>query len=106
MKYIALILLVLVAGCAELENNIKIVHTSTTEFSKGLNGICVLTVSLEEDGKFLMEEEIFSQKIPCSSNDDCYEYLLDHDEYEKLTPEFEPYLNCEIRNSIIEPVKV
>jgi hypothetical protein len=99
-----LIGLVLIAGC-----NVQSQPQSYQTYSEATeeNGFCVLTSTSEIDGKnrygeaddeFLMLDEIFSKPVTCSSNAGCYEYLLDHDSYRSMAPEFEPYLNCESKS--------
>lgn len=56
---------------------------------------CVMTATEEQDGRFLMLDELFSDNIPCESDMDCINYLLEDDEYRSLKPDFEQYLACE-----------
>ena len=49
----------------------------------------------DPENEFLMVDKVFSKKVSCSTNADCYEFLLNNDDYRSLAPEFEPYLNCE-----------
>ncbi len=67
-------------------------------------GYCTLTVSEEEDGYFLMVDRLFSTGIECETKDDCYNFLLEDDDFRSLVPELHPYIGCEER--VIEPNKM
>jgi len=75
-------------------------------------GYCTLTAAEEKDGYFHMAEQIFSAGIGCNTKDDCYNLLLENDEFrskeesKSLAPEFYPYLNCGGREGPIEPNKM
>jgi len=113
MKFIKVLLMVgilfTVMGCKTTEvkeTPTESLVTFTEADVSDATGYCILTASAKSDGKFLMVNKLFSEKIPCDTNDDCYSFLLEQDDYRSLPPEFEPYLNCEDRDDTISPNKI
>jgi nitrous oxide reductase accessory protein NosL len=95
MKLFNIILMsILLVGCTTTQTQESSVQDTIT-LSEGPTKYCSLTAYEESDGKFLMVDKIFAEAITCTSNDDCYQYLLEQDDYRRLAPEFEPYLSCE-----------
>ena len=101
-------LIFLVVGCNAIPQEVNVVNKPImfANEKNSLNGFCVMTsTSTLNDEKlyndlkneFLMLDKLFSKPIPCNNNNDCYEFLLDQDDYRSMAPEFEPYLNCEAK---------
>ena len=67
---------------------------------------CILTATEEKDGYFNMVDKLFSEGIPCDDNNDCYNFLLEQDDFRSLAPEFYEYLDCEETEESIAPNKV
>lgn len=113
MKFVKTLLIIgillTVAGCVT-EKKEETLAQGVVTFNTGdvgrAEGNCILTASAENDGKFLMVSSLFENKIPCETKDDCYNFLLEQDDYRRLAPEFEPYLNCEDREDTIPPNKI
>ncbi len=98
---IILSLLVFITGC---KSNIAPKEGSNIFIAEQTANYCALTASDQNYGRFLMVQEIFSHKIPCKSNYDCFDFLLKKEEFRSLAPEFEPYLSCE--ESQENPIKI
>lgn len=69
-------------------------------------GLCTITAADEKDGYFLMIDRLFSKGISCNTNDDCYNYLLEQDDFRSLAPEFHAYLSCKETEELISPNKI
>jgi len=113
MKYSIIILIIsfsiLVAGCTSTyqDNNVVDKQSTFKAYEDESNRFCVITSTSDFVGKiqyneakneFLMIDELFSETIPRNKNNDCYEFLLDQEGYRSMAPEFEPYLNCELKS--------
>ncbi|MFH2027735.1 MAG: hypothetical protein ABIJ08_01220 [Nanoarchaeota archaeon] len=103
---LALSLLCFIVGCATVQNTAgnKMIEANEQAVAKEIQKLCILTATPEPSDKYFMIEELFSNEIPCETNDDCFNILTQKDDYRKLAPEFEPYLNCEIADGPIEPM--
>lgn len=113
MKFVKTLLIIVilltVSGCITEEKeeaSAQGVVTFNTKDVGRAEGNCILTASAENDGKFLMVSRLFESKIPCKTKGDCYNFLLEQDDYRRLAPEFEPYLNCEDREDMVSPNKI
>lgn len=101
--------MLLIVGCDAIaqDNNTVNEQVIFKSNENRFTGFCVMTSTsgisdkngfAEPDDEFLMLDELFSKPVPCNNNNDCYEFLLDQDEYRSMAPEFEPYLNCESKS--------
>ena len=94
------------------ETSSSSVVTLTVNDMANAKGYCILTATEEKEGYFHMIEQIFSTGISCNTKDDCYDTLLENDEFrskkdsESLAPESYTYLDCEERTDPIEPNKI
>lgn len=100
MKFIKpiliLSLLLFTIGCGETKETKKedapvvyVVNEKPTKF-------CSMTATKMQREEYLMLDHLITnQPIACNTDDDCYQYFLDNDDYRSLTPDFEPYLYCE-----------
>lgn len=96
-------MLCLIVGCAETQMTKEArvnSETSNKEESTQATSFCVISATYEnsvnaDNVKFQMVDEVFSQEVTCSTDNDCYNFLLENDDYRNLAPEFEPYLACE-----------
>ena len=102
-------ILLLIVGCQirEVEETLaggaaKLTAVDVTE----TKGYCALTAAAEKDGYFLMLDTLFSKEIPCNTNDDCYNFLLEQDDFRSLAPEFHEYLSCEKEPIVPNKIKV
>jgi hypothetical protein len=100
-------ILLLVMGC-----QIKKVEETLTKGEAilaavdGIKGYCTLTATADRDGYFLIIDKLFAEGIPCNTNDDCYNFLLEQDDFGSLAPEFHAFLNCEKVEEPIVPNKI
>ena len=113
MKFIKTILIIgsllLIVGCQMKEMGGKLiggeVELTASDVIEG-RGYCALTASADRDGYFLMVDQLFSEGIACNTNDDCYNLLLEEDDFRSLAPEFHGYLSCEKSEGSIVPNKI
>ena len=97
-------ILLLVIGCKIREAGETLIEgevTLTTVDVTKTKGYCALTATADRDGYFLTLDKLFSEGIPCDMNDDCYNFLLEQDDFRSLAPEFHAYLSCEEGEPIV-----
>jgi len=113
MRFIQAILIIgillLIIGCQMKEVEETLIEGEVTFAAVDVTetkGHCALTATADRDGYFIILNKLFSEGIPCNINDDCYNFLLEQDDFRSLAPEFHAYLSCEEIEEAIVPNKI